>query len=389
MQTLFDVPAQPQAAPTLRTAPAPQQAEYVEPTGRENDNTQPERLFSFDIGTFETAKKSNHGTGRIAQSIVDSIEAGEVTSEHIAELATIHPIYRYKTCLTIHGHWPTVDRERIGQYKNIRQNQNGSLEVLWTAIDLRRKQTIGAALEAVNSPMQYRWNSSETYFEQSATIHNREQWNEALETMRATAERVKQVQGIHVRTFIWKLFSWAGMHLSLHVAALAVPEPCTVPLALALSGYDTKEALDAKIAEVKAQREADKEERQRQQAVRDAECEASIAPKVEQMKADMKVLSAHMEQFQQTLHHEPAPGHTYGTATYSRTELRSYIKTMKVSKGSFGRMKVEVMRYYVKDGAIDPEGEEQGWKFGRRTKELKADELKAKHKFPGTWKLLK
>ena len=370
----------PQAPPT-GDLPA-----YVEPT---RHDTERQRLFSSDVGRYETAKKSNHGNAKIAQATVDSIEAGTITSAQIAELARIHPVYKYKTCLTIHGHWPTVERERIGQYKNIHQNQNGSLEVLWTAIDLTAKRTIAAALEGCKSRVRYGENSSETYFRRSERIENAEQWNTTLAQMRATEQRVNTVTGTNLRTTICKYPSIFGLMLELNVSALAIDHSAIEPLTLALSGYATRADLDAAIATEKQKRMDQEAQWAKERTEREAARAIEIAPQVEQMKADLALVNAHVAQFPAALHMEPVPGHLYCKATWSKTEIRACMKSMTVSKGSFGRLKAEIRKHYVVDGQIDAVGELQTGRYGQAMKQQTAKELKDSQKFPDTWKFVK
>lgn len=320
---------------------------------------------------------------------MDSIEAGTITSAQIAELARIHPVYKYRTCLTIHGHWPTVDRERIGRYKNIHQNQNGSLEVLWTAIDLDAKRKIAAALEGCKSKVQYRENSSETYFDRTERIENAEQWNATLAQMRATEQRVNAVTGTNLRTTIYKYPSIFGLMLELKVSALAIDQSAVEPLALALSGYSSRADLDAAIAAEKQKRADQEAQWAKEGKEREAARAIEIAPQVEQMKADLALVTAHVAQFPAALHIEPVPGHLYCKATYSRTEIRAYMKSMTVSKGSFGRLKAEIRKHYVLDGQIDAVGELETGRYGQAMKQRTPKELKDSQKFPDTWKFVK
>lgn len=367
-------------------APATDLPAYVEPT---RHDTERQRLFSSDVGRFETAKKSNHSSAKIAQSVVDSIEAGAITSAQIADLARVHPVYKYRTCLTIHGHWPVVDRERIGQYKNIHQNQNGSLEVLWTAIDLDAKRKIAAALEGCKSRVQYGENSTETYFRRSERIENAEQWNATLKDMRATEQRVNTVMGTNLRTTICKYPSMFGLMLELNVSALAIDQGAIEPLALALSGYATRADLDAAIAAEKQKRADQDAQWAKERAEREAARAIEIAPQVEQMKADLALITAHVEQFPPALHIDPVPGHLYCKASWSKAEIRAYMKSMTVTKGSFGRLKAEIRKHYVVDGQIDAIGEVQTGRYGQAMKQQTPKELRESQKYRETWKFVK
>jgi len=92
-----------------------------------------ETLLKLDTGNFDTPKKLNRSDKPIPRSFVDQIEAAEIKSEMLETIQRSgFPVFRYKTCLTIHGLFDLEKLPRIGGYKNLIQNQNGSLEILRT-----------------------------------------------------------------------------------------------------------------------------------------------------------------------------------------------------------------------------------------------------------------
>lgn len=99
-------------------------------------------FYSCYLGEYNTPKKLNRSATQVPEQYIDMIEQGEITSTQLMELANIVPIYRYKTCLTIHGHLGEINRQRIGGYKNIHQNANGSLEIRYNAIDYKLKKQL-------------------------------------------------------------------------------------------------------------------------------------------------------------------------------------------------------------------------------------------------------
>lgn len=98
------------------------------------------------IGQFDTPKKLNRSNKTIPQNVIEAFEDKNITSELLIKLAKHFPIYRYKTCLTIHGNFNLDSLPRIAGYKSLYQNKNGSIEVNWIAIDFNKKCKITEAL---------------------------------------------------------------------------------------------------------------------------------------------------------------------------------------------------------------------------------------------------
>ena len=257
--------------------------------------------------------------------------------------------------------------------------------------DQGKKTTIAHALNISGSKFEYRENSSETYFRWYQSIKDEQQWNEVLPQMRAAAERVNAIQGLHTKTVICRYRSWYGDALEIAVYALAIPEDLVEPLALALSGHETRQKLDAAIAVEEQRKAIEKAKRDADSELRKEELKKKQEPMIEQLKKDMVLIKEHVEQFQPVIHQEPVPGHTYVIATYNQSEIRAFMKVLTVEKGSFGRLKLEIKNHYVSDGQIDPDGTQRN--FGhyttKKAKEFKVDEIKTTHKFPGNWRLVK
>lgn len=105
--------------------------------------TDKEQVFeSIYFGNFATPKKLNRSNKPIPQQYIDSIESGEVNSDMIKEISKIVPVFVYKTCITIHGNLPDIQRQTVGGYKNLIQNKNNSLEIRYSAIDHQIKQQL-------------------------------------------------------------------------------------------------------------------------------------------------------------------------------------------------------------------------------------------------------
>lgn len=94
------------------------------------------------IGRFDTPKRLNRSTKSVPMDFVNMIEDGKASSVKIQDIQAKFPVFTYRTCLTVHGNFPTVERTRIGGYKNIHQNSNGSLEIRWSAVDYDLKKQL-------------------------------------------------------------------------------------------------------------------------------------------------------------------------------------------------------------------------------------------------------
>lgn len=115
-----------------------------------------ETLLNIDTNAkFDTPKKLNRSSKAILPQTVEQLEDGIFTSEMIKELAKSYPVYRYRTCITVHGLWPEVERTRIGGYKNVHQNQNGSVEIYYSAIDKEKINRIREGLEGTGTAWRY------------------------------------------------------------------------------------------------------------------------------------------------------------------------------------------------------------------------------------------
>ena len=105
-----------------------------------------QKLLSGEYKNFATPKKINRSEISLPQDFVDEVEKGNVSVVELLELQATYPIYVYRTCITIHGSWPELSRQRIGGYKNLIQNANGSVEVLYSALDADKKNFVANAL---------------------------------------------------------------------------------------------------------------------------------------------------------------------------------------------------------------------------------------------------
>lgn len=253
-----------------------------------------EELLNLDLGCrFDTPKKLNRSSQEIPQTIVDSLEAGDFTAEAIQGLtgagAGKFPIFRYRTCITIHGRWPEVSRTRIGGYKNVHQNQNGSVEIYYSAIDRGKIKRVCNVLRAQQDR---KWNYSENSVSRQFFIQ-RAVTRETLPQVRAELEPIgKKLAELKIYGYINLYVAatpWGQHYLVLSLHPLAIPEEQVSKLIFELTGLNEggqASALEAQAAEEakkKAEHDQWYEEYKRKEAERKAEAEknrAALLPQI-------------------------------------------------------------------------------------------------------------
>ena len=310
---------------------------HYQPAEERSGDRKTQELLSVEAGRYDTAKKSNHSEARIPQEIVDAIEAGKATTEMIATLGASYPVYRYRTCLTVHGRWPEVSRERIGAYKNIRQNENGSLEILWTALDLDRKLRIDERLEATGSPVRLQIDSRGTQYTWIKPIRNAEEWNETRDTMFRIVDACSK-SGAYCKGYVGRMTFWGLVSLCLTIDVRAIPMEAEAALSFALMDEHGKCDVGAKVEAMRKHKQEQMEKWERQRAENKAEAEREAAL--------METLRA--EKQKEVQHLAPAKAWTVGT-TYVQGDAIRFTKGIDggfrfiriTEKGSFGRYKWE------------------------------------------------
>jgi hypothetical protein len=321
-----------------------------------------EELLKLESGNFDTRKVVNRSEKRIPTDIVERIEAGSVLHEDLDALNKNYPIFKYRSCLTVHGDWPEVQRERIGSYKNIKQNQNGSLEVLWTAIDLDRKKRISDALQTFGSPFSFSISSKGTLFvADSPIINNQQELDEQIARFRGIAERIMEVSSLS-RVFLYRASGWSGLQIVCEVHQLSVREHEVDKLVLAMSECRDQAELDQRKVDHEAKRAAERLERQKQnEEYRKIEAAKRLVDDAEMAKAAEAI--AHL----QAATSEPQPGQVYVTVSmqypagdYSK-KVPTFTYIRNDGKGSFGRTKVSIAKHGT--FTLSPE-----WKKGKEGK---------------------
>lgn len=167
----------------------------------ETEFTKENKVFTNKyFGNFATPKKLNRSNKNLTTEEIDHIESGYLTSEFITKLSKKLPVFTYKTCITIHGNLPEIQRQYVGGYKNLIQNKNGSLEVRYSAIDNRLKKDIARFI----SP--YGWNKREDstkgiYFEKQCRTSDKAEALSILDTFKQEVENFK-IDGLLAKVYV-------------------------------------------------------------------------------------------------------------------------------------------------------------------------------------------
>lgn len=95
---------------------------------------------------YDTRKVINRADNvTIGADVLEQIEESGITSEQLDALNV--PVFRYKTQITLHGIFPALENSgRLGGYKSLFRNGNGSLGIKYNAIDYAKKKRIYRAL---------------------------------------------------------------------------------------------------------------------------------------------------------------------------------------------------------------------------------------------------
>lgn len=291
-------------------------------TNSEQQLTDKKQIFyNKYIGNFATPKKFNRSTKVIPQTYIDSLEAGDATSDTINKLSEIVPIYVYKTCITIHGNFPDIQIQRIGSYKNIIQNANGSVELRYSAIDYSAKKEIASYL---NNEWSANQNSTAgIYYQKSFRTQDRQ---EALNVLKRTQQEVKDIQfiGMFAKIYV-QGFSYFGMYY-----IITVIEPLTItgdPLHIAsqITGENTDQIKERMMAKQAEQDKREHDAQQRREQMNNAKLQAE------------KCITETYNTKPQSIIPDKI-GSVYITPTVTVKGSPMYRFYRVESKGSFGRM---------------------------------------------------
>jgi len=300
-----------------------------------------ETLLNINLGKqFATPKKLNRSTRLIPENVLESLESREFTFEMIEELKTKFPIFHYKSCLTIHGYWGEVTTKRIGYYKNIHQNKNGSLEVYYSAIDVDKIKNIRNNLFSVNCKKWYYLdNSTDRVFRYSKPITP----ETAIALREEFLNETNRIKALAIYGTIHCYISpklWGGADIVIDIRPLAIPEKEVLNVSYMLTGIVPENWHQTQLnveRERTIQQEIDDKERAKRDAIKQAHYQALD----NRMKAEYLPQIEHLQPG--TVHQGPIVKikSTYKwnpeTETSNDTFIFEYFKID--GKGSFGNTK--------------------------------------------------
>lgn len=197
-----------------------------------------EVLLKQDLSAqFDTPKKINRSDARVPQTVIDEIESGAFTSESIEALVRSKiPVFKYRTCITIHGNFPAVETTSIGGYKNIHQNGNGSLEVYYSAIDTEKIERVRELIAGTGAGWHFYSNSSARGFQIAKQI-TKETLQQVRNELQPIAERVTRAN-IYGHTCLYIGRDMFRTFLCLDVNILAIPADQVNTFAQTLHGLE-------------------------------------------------------------------------------------------------------------------------------------------------------
>lgn len=301
-----------------------------------------EELLNLDLGhKFDTPKKLNRSGKLILKEVVNQLEDGIFTAEMIQELAKKYPVFRYRTCITVHGDWPEIERTQIGGYKNVHQNQNGSVEIYYSAIDREKITRVVNVLRAQEvRKWSYRESSTgrEFYIQRAIT---RETLPQVSAELKPIAERLAALDIYGYVNLYTAATPWGQLFLVLSLHPLAIPEEQVSKLIQELTGLDEagqKAALEAK-EEAERQRALETEEtlkRYREEGERQkAEAEkkrSELIPQIEHLEKCNDIKRGILVKV------------SSGVSSYAGRKEPEFIFYRYDGPGAFGRVKISTAR---------------------------------------------
>ena len=285
---------------------------------------------------FDTRKGLNRSTHQVPDNVLTEIEAGNFTCEMINQLSGKFPIFHYQTQITIHGNFGPVTRNYIGGYKNIFQNQNGSVGIKWSAIDTAKINQAREMLYAIDcNQWHFLQDSQRRLFRMQAYI-NKTNYDALKAQYIEVLNRVKKVDLYGYCNLYIQPTMWGDPFICLDVNPLAIPEDQVKILVLHLTGLSDIE-YEFKKLEVTHAREKKAEEDRTAQAARDqrqqeynARYEAFTAPSRELLGAfTLLTPGIIVVKFDIDKHHQQDPEFIFNGYCFYKCE-----------KGKFGRLNI-------------------------------------------------
>lgn len=297
-------------------------------------------LESLCKGDFDTPKKLNRSGEKIPQTIIDQIESGRFTSEMMADLAKKFPVFIYKSCITIHGDFPDVNRSYIGNYKNIRQNANGSLEVLYSAIDLDKVNTVNRISNDHGKYSLISTDSRGHFFNFSIPVRNQTELDEAKNKFAEKTNLLKTVPFTGTLSTVLSLNQFGGVSLYLSVYVYTIKAGAEKELVRAANSWTVEQMAEAYEAEVEAekQREAESKERAAARKAKEDAYNELAAPYIAQIAGFKKASMPELKNGKIAVKVVARNG-------------KPFFCFMRVESGSFGRVKP----LYVESETIKPD----------------------------------
>lgn len=287
-----------------------------------------EVLLKTTTNGFDTRKVLNRSSVTIPSDVIENLEDGVFTTEMIDKLAETLPVFRYQTCITIHGAWNHIGNRRIGGYANVIQNKNGSVEVRYSAIDTEKVKKINEMFRAAGKGCRINTTSSDRAIQFSKTV-NKENYQSVLEAYNAIAKRISEVN-FYGTVQIYTAAAWGVTYLVLEISPLAIPETSVNDFVLAVLGTSR--------AEYDALVEAQNIENAKREA------EFAQAAQVREQRA-LKIKEAIAETEKQILHLRECTDPTRGTlvkaSNSNSAEINPIFVFYRATKGSFGRLKID------------------------------------------------
>ncbi len=207
-------------------------------TTEQTEFTNKEQIYeSIYLGRYDTPKKLNRSAKEVPKSFIDSIEDSTVTSNEIKNLCSTLPIYGYKTCITIHGNFPEIERTRIGGYKNIIQNKNGSLEIRYSGIDYYNKKELAKLLD----PEFTRLENSQTgiYFAKQHRTTDKQEAIKVLQQQRGWINSIN-INGFKAKISVSGYCYWGMYYVRTTIMPMLITEQIIV-IASKLTGLSIEE----------------------------------------------------------------------------------------------------------------------------------------------------
>ena len=220
-----------------------------------------ENYFTSEVGEYDTKKILNLAKFEIPAWVIEEIVEGDITSELLEELKEAYEIFRYKTCITIHGYFTGLEENmRVGGYQNLHRNKNGSLEIRYNAIDFKKKARIAEAVKIVD--WRYQRTSTGDLFGLVVNYKTKEEHDAALDklsSLQTTITKGDFCGKIRLERVTDTMMGVRYFLLTLQVRCL--PESAVDDMILKMKSYmSAEEIVDKTIKQEAAKRLQDEQE---------------------------------------------------------------------------------------------------------------------------------